>query len=264
MWRHLLRSLLDLVWPPRSRCLLCAGPLAETGSLVCTTCLADMRFDPDEPRCANCSRPTFRSDRICPECQDGSPYGVVFALGPHRGALREAVHHFKFGDRPDLAPLLGARLAAAIAVPFDCVVPVPLHRARLRERGYNQAALLADTLAGVLHVPLYQSLIRSRDTGHQAKLDREHRLYNLAGAFAVAVGQPVPWAGGRVLLVDDVLTTGATASAAAEALYQTGARSVDLAVLAVSTTPVRTNQKTRLNVLHGTLDNEGERIRLPR
>ncbi|HLN64524.1 MAG TPA: double zinc ribbon domain-containing protein [Symbiobacteriaceae bacterium] len=255
MLGQLLRSLLDLLWPPRTRCLLCEGPLTDAGTLVCTGCLDSMHFEPGEPRCANCNRPTYRSDHICDDCVDGAPFGVVFALGPHVGPLREAVHHFKFGDRPELAPVLGARLAAAIHVPVDCVVPVPLHRARLRERGYNQSALLADRIAATVHVPLYQTLIRTRDTGHQAKLDRRHRLDNLHGAFAAAKGQSVPWAGQRVLLVDDVLTTGATAASAAAALYASGARSVDLAVLAVSTTPVRGNLKTRLNVSRAVPDN---------
>jgi ComF family protein len=246
--RLIFQGLLDLVWPPRTQCLLCDGPLEGepgSGTLACGACVASMAFEPDTARCANCSRPSHSPCGLCPDCEDGSPFGVVFALGPHKGALREAIHHFKFGDRPELAALLGPRLAAAISVGHDCIVPVPLHRSRLRERGYNQAALLARSISQVKGCPVYeQALVRLRSTGHQAKLDRQSRLRNLQGAFSAPQGTPPPWQGKRVLLVDDVLTTGTTAAASAEILYQTGARSVDVAVAAVSTTPVRRKLQT--------------------
>jgi ComF family protein len=122
---------------------------------------------------------------------------------------------------------------------YDCLVPMPLHSSRLRERGYNQAALIAQGLAAVRGVPVAEGwLLRRRRTDIQHRLDREGRLRNLTDAFAVKAGS-APWHGRRVLLVDDVLTTGATAAAAAGALYRSGALRVDVAVLAVSTTPVR-------------------------
>jgi ComF family protein len=125
------------------------------------------------------------------------------------------------------------------------VIPVPLHRSRLAERGYNQAAIVAGEIARVMGVPMFdRELVRLRRTGHQAKLDRRHRMQNLRGAFGPAKATPA-FAGMRVLLVDDVLTTGATAAAVAEAIYRGGARSVDLAVLGVSTTTVKGKQKTR-------------------
>ena len=246
-WRLMLQGLADLIWPPRTRCLVCEAPLAgcsEPTGLVCDACLTSMAFDPGEARCANCTRPTYASDGLCAECAEGSAFGVVFALGPHAGALREAVHHIKFEDRTALGAVLGRRLAARVGVRFDCVVPVPLHRSRLRERGYNQAALIGQQLATAAGIPMYEEiLVRLRRTGHQAKLHRRNRLSNLQGAFGVTVPTP-PWVGQRILLVDDVLTTGATAAAAATELYGSGARSVDLAVLAVSTTPVKGKLKT--------------------
>ncbi|MDF2628935.1 MAG: putative competence protein ComF [Symbiobacteriaceae bacterium] len=247
MWRLILQGLADLIWPPRTRCLVCEEPLAgcsEPVGLVCDACLNSMAFDPHEVRCANCTRPAYASDGLCAECAAGSPFGVVFSLGPHAGALREAVHHLKFEDRTELGAVLGRRLARRISVKFDCVVPVPLHRSRLRERGYNQAAIIGRQLADASGIPMHEDmLVRLRGTGHQAKLQRRNRLHNLQGAFGVTTATP-PWAGGRVLLVDDVLTTGATAAAAATELYGSGARSVDLAVLAVSTTLVKGKLKT--------------------
>lgn len=244
--REIVEGLLNILWPPRTACLLCEEPLVNghTGLPVCEGCINSMAFsDDDGPRCSNCTRP-LEYGSLCAGCEAGSPFGVVFAVGPHEGALREAVHHLKFGDRPELAPLLGAKLAGCIPVSFDSIVPVPLHPSRLRERGYNQAALIARELGQALRCPVYEhGLKRHRDTGHQAKLNRRTRLHNLKGAFAPAL-DPAPWQGGRVLLVDDVLTTGATAAAAAAALYAGGARSIDLAVVAVSTTPVRGNLQT--------------------
>lgn len=248
MLRMIFQGLADLFWPPRTQCLICQAPLAgcsEPKGLVCDECLSSMAFDPKEPRCANCTRPTYASDGLCDECADGSPFGVVFSLGPHRGPLREAVHHLKFEDRQELGAVLGRRLAQRISVRYDCVVPVPLHRTRLRERGYNQAAIVGREIAAAAGIPLHEEiLVRLRRTGHQAKLHRRNRLHNLQGAFGVKGATP-PWLGQRVLLVDDVLTTGATAASAATELYGSGARSVDLAVLAVSTTLVKGKQKTR-------------------
>ncbi|HWI52425.1 MAG TPA: phosphoribosyltransferase family protein [Symbiobacteriaceae bacterium] len=248
MLRMILQGLADLFWPRRTLCLICEQTLAgcsEPAGLVCDHCLGSMAFNAHESRCANCTRPTYAADGLCAECAEGSPFGVVFALGPHAGALREAIHHIKFGDRQELGAVLGRRLGGRVSVPYDCVVPVPLHRSRLRERGYNQAAVIGREIAAAAGIPLHEGvLVRLRSTGHQAKLHRRNRLHNLQGAFGVAAATP-PWAGKRVLLVDDVLTTGATAAAAATELYGSGARSVDLAVLAVSTTPVKGKLKTR-------------------
>lgn len=176
---------------------------------------------------------------LCQDCARGVPYGVVFSLGLHTGPLREAIHHLKFSGREGLGAPLGRRLAASVFTRPDWIVPVPLHRARLGERGYNQAALVARGLGQELGVPVLEhGLRRVRQTGRQAKLDRQQRLANLRDAFGLPRGEP-PWVGQAVLLVDDVLTTGSTAAAAATVIRARGARSVDLAVLAVSTKWVR-------------------------
>jgi len=140
-----------------------------------------------------------------------------------------------------LAEPLGRRLGMKIQTRYNCIVPVPLHRSRRRERGYNQAALIARGIAGVIGTPVEEEgLVRLRSTGHQAKLHRGERMRNLAGAFGVKSPTP-PWSGRSVLLVDDVLTTGTTAAAAAGVLWRSGACQVDLAVLAVSTKPAKAN-----------------------
>lgn len=239
MLKLFLRGMMDLLWPPRTTCLLCHGPLpAEgmgSGLPVCGPCWEGMGFDSAEPRCRNCSRPLAGGQGLCVECAQVPPFGRVWALGLHRGPLREAIHHLKFGGRRRLGLALGLRLAAEIPPVHDLIVPIPLHPSRLRERGYNQAALIGAGIGQALGTAVVErGLVRRRPTGHQAKLDRAERLRNLQDAFGVARMRSLPWAGRRVLLVDDVLTTGATASAAARVLRATGARGVDLAVLAVS------------------------------
>lgn len=232
-------GLLDLIWPPRTACLLCQGPLGD-GLLpkACNSCLNQMAFPAGLPRCEYCNRPVLRSNRCCEECAAGSPFGRAWALGLHQGALREAIHHLKFSGHEELAVPLGRLLAERVGQPYGGVVPVPLHRSRLRERGYNQALLVAQGIAAQRGWPVWDGvLIRVRSTGHQAKLDRADRLKNLQCAFQVPRACP-PWSGQAVLLVDDVLTTGATAASAAAAILASGASRVDLAVLAVSTTPV--------------------------
>jgi ComF family protein len=239
--RTIVQGLMDLVWPPRTCCLLCGGLLEKLPGLACEECWAAMRFPEGYHGCFHCARPLAEGARVCKHCAAGSPFGYVYALGLHAGPLREAVHHLKFGDREELAVTLGHLLAGRVSACPDCLVPVPLHRARLRERGYNQATLIARAIADELSIPVIDNhLKRLRSTGHQAKLHRAGRMRNLTGAFGVS-RLPAPWEGKSVLVVDDVLTTGATAAAVAGVLRETGAAEINLAVLAVSTTPVKGN-----------------------
>lgn len=149
----------------------------------------------------------------------------------HGGAIATAIAALKYKDRPDLGPRLGqAMVPAALHLrgEVDVVVPVPLHARRLAERGYNQALLLAGPVARILHAPLApRLLVRRRETSQQANLDRRQRLENIEGAF-VADGTIERK---RILLVDDVRTTGATLAACAAALRAAGAPQVyDLVV----------------------------------
>lgn len=168
------------------------------------------------------------------------PFASVTALGLYRPPLSDAVTRLKYHDQPALGGPLGRALARELhgrrpERRFDAIVPLPLHPARLRVRGYNQAQCLAAGIATALQVPQRVGWLRRiRPTAAQAQLSRRSRLDNLAGAFAAAPAV----AGARVLLVDDVLTTGATLTAAAAALRVAGASRVDAAVVAVSPLPV--------------------------
>lgn len=146
------------------------------------------------------------------------------------GPLADAIHAFKYGDRPALARPLGAWLAARVALPAGAsVVAVPLARGRRIARGYDQAALLAGALARAAGLRRVKRLVRRiRETPPQVGRSREERARNVAGAFVAAEAAR----GLDVVLVDDVVTTGATADAAARALRAAGARSVEVVALA--------------------------------
>lgn len=190
--------------------------------------------------CAACPSPAVGSSPFCPSCGEPIPYpegdlaGLpLLSAGRYSPPLSKAVARIKFEERPDLVGSLSRLLLPAVQrlelAPGDAFVPVPLHRARLVERGYNQSALLARALAratGASFVP--RLLERTRRTEQQARLGREERRDNVADAFVVRRS----WTRGRVILVDDVVTTGATALACISALQR--AESVPIAVVALA------------------------------
>jgi ComF family protein len=195
------------------------------------------------PLCAACDASLARDSLFCDACEpdaaasalrelDGGP--PLVGIGSYSGGLATAVQKLKYGGRTDLARPLGSRLASRILdAPVTetrgaVLVPVPLHRARLAARGYNQSALVASTLRDLLGLPLdVESLRRTKATREQALLAREDRRDNVAHAFASR-----PMQGARVVLVDDVVTTGATVLGCVRALADAGGTVVLVAALA--------------------------------
>jgi ComF family protein len=222
--RAFARALLELVYPPR--CAACGA--AVSSEPFCAVCAE--AIEPVPPGCRRCGLPG-PGDR-CHSCRTAAPpFEAVRAGGLFGGPLADAIHAFKYENRPALARPLGAWLASRVALPPGCaVVSVPLGHVRRMERGYDQAALVADALArsavGVRR--LRGAIRRVRETPPQVGRSRAERAANVAGAFA-AQGSV---AGLDVALVDDVVTTGATAGAAAAALKAAGARSVIVIAIA--------------------------------
>lgn len=233
--------MLDLVFSPI--CLGCGGAIstAREERLVCATCRARTRPLP-EPRCPRCWHP------LSVQAGDFSPCSLCPELPPALRVLRSAlvleepvralVHALKYAGWQAVARPLGGYLAA-LPVPLDVeeevrwVVPVPLSAVRLRERGYNQAELLARETAtrrGWALAP--DVLIRGRSTETQTALHPAERRANVAGAFAVPTGRSEALRGEHVLLVDDVWTTGSTALACTESLLRAGVRAVSVFTLA--------------------------------
>jgi len=219
-------ALLDLLYPPR--CAACGEPVPGGGVPFCATC-ADA-IDPVPPGCARCGLPG--PDPICGGCYAAPPaFDGVQAGGLYGGPLADAVQALKYGGRPAVARPLGTWLAGRVALPPGAVlVPVPLARRRRISRGYDQAALLAGHLARASgRSRLLGALRRVRETPPQVGRTRAERARNVARAFAPGLRRV---AGLDVVLVDDVVTTGATADAAATALRAAGARTVTVVALA--------------------------------
>lgn len=228
--------LVDAVLPPR--CLKC-GALVDAQGGVCPTCWQGLRFI-TPPGCACCGLP-FEFDQgpgsLCGACAAAPPaFDRARAVFRYDENSRDLILAFKHADRTASAPAFAAWLARAgaeLLAEADLIVPVPLHWSRLFTRRYNQAALLALGLGrqcGRKVVP--DLLVRRRATPKQGRLGRLARQRNVAGAFAVHPRRLGDVAGHRILLIDDVLTTGATVTACAKTLRQAGASGVDVLALA--------------------------------
>jgi len=218
-------ELLDLCFPPT--CAACREPRSSSGGPFCLSCARAL--EPVPPGCQRCGLPG--PDRMCGACRTSPPaFDALHAAGLFGGPLADAIHAFKYQDRPALARTLGAWLADQVGIPVGAaIVSVPLGSHRRRARGYDQAALLARALARCARGRLRRRwLQRVRETAPQVGKSREERARNVTGAFHASADV----AGMDLVLVDDVVTTGATVRACAEALKSAGARSVTVVSLA--------------------------------
>jgi competence protein ComFC len=228
--RRIVDPVLAVVFP--ARCPLCAafldrpsrGPLCEG----CWEGLPRHR----ETRCA-CGVGLGPGATTCGRCRRGlSPFGAGLSLGPYEGGLRTVVHELKFRGRQRVAERIAERLVEvpgreAVLSADAVLVPVPLHPRRRRERGFNQSELIAEALGRRCGLPVAaKALVRRKDTAPQTGLTAAARRSNVAGAFAVRRRSLV--AGRVAVLVDDVVTTGATARACATVLRAAGATDVRL------------------------------------
>jgi len=234
---NLGRSLGGLLLPPR--CGLCRAFLdpERPGPGICPRCLEEAAFGTSQlcPRCGGPSDRSPRGQRLCPSCRlTPPPFTKAAAVGPFQDPLAEAIKELKYNRRVELAIPLGRLLAGLLPADgwpdrFDLILPVPLHPSRIRERGFNQAALLAARLTG--RGPLVKNLLlRTRPTRPQVELDGRARRINVAGAFALE--NPGRVRGRTVLLVDDVVTSGATVGECARILRRAGARGIYILTIA--------------------------------
>ena len=203
---------------------------------LCIDCVA--RFAAPAPRCGRCGLRLALPAAACGAClRDPPPFEHTVCVADYGFPWDALIAAFKFRGRPELAAVLAGRMHAAVAAsavpPPQCLLPVPLAPARLAERGYNQAWELARRLGRSLGVSTDAGLLwRPADQAHQADLNRAERQRNLRSAFMTDPRRRGELQGRRVALVDDVMTTGATAREAAAALLRGGAAAVDVWVVA--------------------------------
>ena len=231
---HLADAALALVYP--QACAVCAASVeSRHDGVACASCWSATRlFDRNDTLCWKCGAFTTaavnedkRMSIRCRKCDDDM-FTAARACGFYEGALRASVLELKRQPHfaPRLARLMRATLQRAPLNSADLIIPVPLHSERERERGFNQASLLARELARLSHLPLdeYSVVRRIHTERHRAGMDARARRESVANAFAIR--HPELIAGQRVLLIDDVFTTGATVSTCAAALKDAGAEEV--------------------------------------
>lgn len=201
----MLNQVLDLIFPPR--CEVCRSPSQEG---LCVNCFGQIKFM--------------------------KPHLGVHSLSVYDGVLREAIHRFKFKKRKRLAEPLGVLLVKYLSFAsnlnineMDAIVPVPLHKKRLKARGFNQVELLANFISRYHDVPVEHVLERVKETHPQFDLPRQARQQNVAGAFRVR--EPGAVFNKRLLLLDDIYTTGATITECAKALRIAGAKRIEVLTL---------------------------------
>jgi ComF family protein len=236
--------LLDVVLPPL--CLAC-GTMVDRSQALCPACWAAQRFIV-APLCRRCGTPLESAanagEATCAACLAHPPrYGRARSVFCYDDASRGMILGFKHADRTQAAPAFAAwmaRAGAELVAEADLIAPVPLHYRRLLRRRYNQAAMLARLIGRRAGKTVAVDLLRRRRaTPSQAGLNARERRRNLAGAIAVDPRRAAALRGKKVLLIDDVLTTGATVGACARALLRAGAASVDVLTLARVVRPVR-------------------------
>jgi len=237
--QHMLSRAVDLVLPPV--CAACREPVVGSGGL-CAHCWAKLSFI-TRPYCERLGTP-FAHDPgpgvlSVQAIADPPAYRRARATVRYDEIARALVHALKYGDRLDLAPLLGRWMSEAgreLLADADGLIPVPLHWRRLWTRRFNQAALLAQTISHRSGVPLLNGALRRvRATAQQVGLAKSERARNVQAAFRVAEQGIIMIRGKRIVLIDDVLTSGATADTCARILLRGGALSVDALVFACVT-----------------------------
>ena len=226
-----LKSIHAWLMPPL--CVLC-GESGDAGQDLCAACRAELPYNTSA--CVRCALPlpTTHSDLICGACQQQAPdYDRSHSLLRYAPPADQLIQRLKFNARLPLARVLGELMAVQLAQRLRAwpqrIIPVPLHRARLRERGFNQALEIARPIARALHIPLdYRSCERMRHTSVQSLLPAAARHKNIKGAFRVT--RPIQ--ARHVAIVDDVMTTGHTVQEFAATLRKSGVEQIDVWVVA--------------------------------
>ncbi|HEY4382902.1 MAG TPA: ComF family protein [Ktedonobacteraceae bacterium] len=231
--RYFIQQALDIVFPVE--CVLCA----RVGSVLCSDCQPQLQVQQNYTRCAHCHAPLTENGQCLPCSVHPLRLHGLRAYAGYQGALRQCIHALKYDGQTRLAQPLGALLAQTYhryGMQADYLIPLPLHNTRQKQRGYNHATLLTRACAEQLGVLVHEELvIRQRATPSQVGLTPQQRHQNVSGAFSILPTVTTRTIfKRRLIIIDDVCTTGATLEACAETLLSAGARSVWGLVLARS------------------------------
>ena len=229
--KNMLNTFLNILFP--ESCPICLKPSSENHTApICAGCWQSIQ-PYDGPKCQKCGRP-LNSDvsTLCGACLEDNPaFDSASSFGLYDGALRKAINLMKYHNRKRLSKPLSDVLLRIIIPPVNAVLPVPLHKKRLREREFNQSALIAKHLAKNFRIPLHlDCLVKVKDTKPQVGLRSNERRKNLKKAFAVQKSDLIE--GKDILLIDDVVTTGATVRECSHVLKKAGAGDIHVITLA--------------------------------
>ena len=230
MLRRLIENIVDLILP--RRCLKC-GKILDRAGYLCDKCVDEINFV-TPPYCQRCGNPLHdENSQFCAGCAGGKKrfYRLARSAMAYDDASKNLIIAFKFFDRTENANLLAAMMKVAgkdiFAAGVDMIVPVPLHYTRLIKRRYNQSSLLAEKLSRMTDIPVENfALRRHRNTRPQVEFSGRNRVINVKNAFSVK--RPELVRDKRIVLIDDVMTTGSTLKESALALKRAGAKSVDV------------------------------------
>ena len=226
----ILKAMIDLVYPP-----VCYSCSASSDKALCRECLRSIRFIED-PICLKCGKPVVREVGDCRDCRSQRMhFSAARSLAEYDGVVKEAVHAFKYRNARRLADLFAGLLQENLSdliEDADIITFVPLRPAKKRQRGYNQAELLARALGRRTGKTASDTLKAVRFVKDQSKLKAADRRRNVRDAYAIKKGAEAALKGRKVLLVDDVFTTGATASECASHLAKAGAKEIKVITLA--------------------------------
>jgi len=223
----MIKAFLDLLYPAGQRCCICGR---RGAGAACATCLASLDYL-QGATCLHCGKQLkeYYTDNICPDCRSGDFYFErAFSCFEYRGMGKELIYKLKYEGKTQLVKVIGALMEERLrneGLDIDAVVPVPMHKKKLKARGFNQSFLIAAELGERLRKPLADCLLRTRETREQYNLDRSQRYLNMSDAFSVNILYNIDKYK-SILLVDDIYTTGSTVNECSKVLRQSGVRTV--------------------------------------
>ncbi len=237
MIEKIAEELIDIIYPPR--CPVCGEVKRGKKKLACNGCLERLTWI-KEPQCKKCGKMLESEEQeYCFDCNKVQyHFESGYPLWSYDDIMKKSIADFKYGGRREYGKFYGTVLAERygpkfLALQVDVIVPVPIHDTKRRERGYNQTEIIADTLGRELGIPVWKDwLVRVRKTMPQKELNQQERLKNLEGAFAIKKRHDLQ-GNTKVLLLDDIYTSGSTVEACTKVLLKAGADKVYVSTLCI-------------------------------